>query len=225
MLDGAMDRTYIDRDDAGRQLGEAVRASVHAGDLIVLGLPRGGVPVAAAVATALGAPLDVLVVRKVGVPGQPELAMGAVAAGGVEARVAEVLALLPGAARQFNAVAERERQEVARREHAYRGARPPLELAGRTVVLVDDGLATGATMEAAVRACRAGGAARVVVAVPVGAPDSVARLKLLADAVVCIQQPAGFAAVGQWYRAFDQLEDEDVRKVLAAQDPSRRSAT
>ena len=220
-----MYRTYIDRDDAGRQLDAAVRASVHAGDLIVLGLPRGGVPVAAAVATALGAPLDVLVVRKVGVPGQPELAMGAVAAGGVEARVAEVLALLPGAARQFDAVAERERQEVARRERAYRGTRPPLELAGRTSVLVDDGLATGATMEAAVRACRAGGAARVVVAVPVGAPDSVARVTLLADAVVCLQQPAGFAAVGQWYREFDQLEDEDVRKVLAAHDASRLSAT
>jgi putative phosphoribosyl transferase len=123
---------------------------------------------------------------------------------------------MPGAARQFEAVAERERQEVVRRERAYRGSRPPLELTGRTVVLVDDGLATGATMEAAIRACRAGRAGRVIVAVPAAAPDSVARLEPLADEIVCLQQPAWFAAVGQFYQEFPQLEDDDVRKILAA---------
>jgi putative phosphoribosyl transferase len=183
---------------------------------LVLGLPRGGVPVAAAVAAALGAPLDVLVVRKVGVPGQPELAMGAVAAGGIEARNAEVLAFLPDAARQFERVAAQELAEVARREHAYRGSRPSLELAGRTVVLVDDGIATGSTMEAAVRACRAGGAQRIVVAAPVAAPQSLAALRPLADQVVCPMQPAAFMAVGRWYDSFPQLEDEDVRRCLAA---------
>lgn len=216
-----MRRTFIDRDDAGRQLGAALQRTLKAENLIVLGLPRGGVPVAAAVAAALRAPLDVLVVRKVGAPGQPELAMGAVAAGGVEARVAEVLELLPGAARQFEAIAAREREEVARRERAYRGTRPPVQLAGHTVVLVDDGLATGATMEAAIRACRAGNAARIVVAVPVAAPDSVARLRPFTDELICLQQPAGFAAVGQWYQEFPQLEDDDVRRILGTADDAR----
>jgi putative phosphoribosyl transferase len=211
-----MPRIFANRDEAGRQLGAAVRRAVEDGDVLVLGLPRGGLPVAAGVAAALGAPLDVLVVRKVGVPGQPELAMGAVASGGVEARVAEVLSLMPGAARQFEAIAKREREEVARRERAYRGSRPPLRLAARTVIIVDDGLATGATMEAAIRACRAGGAERIVVAVPVAAPESLARLQSLADEIVCLEQPAWFAAVGQFYQEFPQLEDEEVTRILAA---------
>jgi len=211
-----MQRSYANREEAGRRLGEALRHRATEPPPLVLGLPRGGVPVAAAVAAALGAPLDVLVVRKVGVPGQPELAMGAVAAGGVEARNAEVLGLLPGAARQFESVAARERAEVVRRERAYRGARPPLALTGRTVVLVDDGIATGSTMEAAVRACRAGGAQRIVVAVPVAAPESLAALQPLADEIVCPMRPAAFIAVGRWYDSFPQLEDEDVRRCLAA---------
>lgn len=214
-----MQRAFADRDEAGRRLGAALLARVAQSRPLVLGLPRGGAPVAAAVARALSAPLDVLVVRKVGVPDQPELAMGAVAAGGVEARNAQVLALLPGAARQFEAVAARERAEVARRERVYRGTRPPLELAGRTIVLVDDGIATGSTMEAAVRACRAGGAQRVVVAVPVAAPESLAALEPLADAIVCLMQPAAFVAVGRWYDSFPQLEDEDVCRCLAATQP------
>jgi predicted phosphoribosyltransferase len=212
-----MERAFVDRDDAGRQLGAAVRKALADRDVLVLGLPRGGVPVAAAVAAALGAPLDVIVVRKVGVPGQPELAMGAVASGGTEVRSADVLGFLPGAAQQFAAVAAREREEVARRERVYRGARPPLELKGREVVLVDDGLATGSTMEAAVRACRAAGSARIVVAVPVAPPDTVARLKRLADQIICLETPAGFMAVGQWYDSFPQLEDEEVQEILAAQ--------
>ena len=211
-----MQRAFANREEAGRRLGEALRQQVTELELLVLGLPRGGVPVAAAVAAALAAPLDVLVVRKVGVPSQPELAMGAVAAGGIEARNTEVLDLLPDAARQFERVAAQERAEVERRERAYRDARPPLALAGRAVVLVDDGIATGSTMEAAVRACRAGGARRVVVAVPVAAPESLASLRPLTDGIVCLMHPAAFVAVGRWYDSFPQLEDEDVRRCLAA---------
>jgi len=212
-----MQRAFANREEAGQQLGEALRRSVAPRPTppLVLGLPRGGVPVAAAVAAALGAPLDVLVVRKVGVPGQPELAMGAVAGGGIEARNAQVLELLPDAARQFERVAAQERAEVARRERAYRGARPPLTLAGRCIVLVDDGIATGSTMEAAVRACRASGAQRIVVAAPVAAPEALAALRLLADEVVCLMEPAAFVAVGRWYDSFPQLEDDDVRRCLA----------
>ena len=211
-----MQRAFTNREEAGRRLGEVLRQNATELEPLVLGLPRGGVPVAAAVAAALAAPLDVLVVRKVGVPSQPELAMGAVAAGGIEARNAEVLDLLPEAARQFERVAAEERVEVARRERAYRGARPPLALAGRAVVLVDDGIATGSTMEAAVRACRAGGARHIVVAVPVAAPESLAALRRLSDEIVCLMQPAAFIAVGRWYDSFPQLEDEDVRRSLAA---------
>lgn len=216
MLSPAMRRTFIDRDDAGWQLGVALRPAFHGRELLVLGLPRGGVPVAAAVADALEAQFDVLVVRKVGAPGHAELAMGAVAAGGIEARVPAVLELLPDAARQFAAVAARERDEVARREHAYRGSQAPLQLEGRVVVLVDDGIATGATMEAAILACRQGRAARIVVAVPVAAPQAIARLARLADEVICLQQPPDFAAVGEWYQRFEQLDDDDVRRCLAA---------
>jgi predicted phosphoribosyltransferase len=208
-------RVYSDRAEAGRLLGVAVRERLAAASrAIVLGLPRGGVPVAAEVARALGAPLDVLVVRKVGVPEQPELAMGAVGPGGVIVRNEELLELLPNAAREFQRVAQRERAEVERRERAYRGGRPPLAIAGRTAILVDDGVATGATMRAGVAATRALGAARVVVATPVAASDACALLEAEADEVVCLQVPPDFHAVGAWYEEFPQLDDDEVRALL-----------
>jgi len=208
-------RVYSDRAEAGRLLGAALRKRPTAlTPAIVLGLPRGGVPVAAEVARALGAPLDVLVVRKVGVPEQPELAMGAVGPGGVIVRNEELLELLPHAAREFERVAQRERAEVERRERAYRGGRPPLTLAGRTAILVDDGVATGATMRAGVGATRALGAARVVVATPVAAGDACAMLETEADEVVCLQVPPDFRAVGAWYEEFPQLDDDEVRALL-----------
>lgn len=211
-----MVKPFLDRADAGRRLGAAVRLKVLQAQAVVLGLARGGVPVAAGVADALGVELDVLVVRKVGVPNQPELAMGAVAAGGVEARLPYVMRLVPDAEAQFERVATRERAEIERRERRYRCSRPPLELGGRAVVLVDDGLATGATMQAAVRFCRAGGAERIIVAVPVAAPTSLVAVTALANDVVCLLEPAGFATVGQWYQSFTQLEDDEVRRILAS---------
>lgn len=209
------ERVYPDRAEAGRLLGAAVRDRLGAAaPPVVLGLPRGGVPVAAEVARALGAPLDVLVVRKVGVPDQPELAMGAVGPGGVIVRNEELLELLPYAALEFERVALRERAEVERRERAYRGRRPPLALAGRTAILVDDGVATGATMRAGVAAARALGAAFVVVATPVAASEASALLEAEADELVCLQVPPDFRAVGAWYRDFPQLDDDEVRALL-----------
>jgi predicted phosphoribosyltransferase len=209
-----MDRIYANRAEAGQLLGAAVRKRLGAHPAIVLGLPRGGVPVAAAVAAALGAPLDVLVVRKVGVPAQPELAMGAVAPGGVTIRNEDVLAMLPGARRQFEAVASEERAELVRRERAYRGERPPLALTGRVAILVDDGVATGATLRAAVAAARQLGAARVVVAVPVASREAREMLEAEADDVICLQTPQFFVAVGGWYADFPQLSDAEVRELL-----------
>jgi len=211
-----MDRIYANRTEAGRLLGKAVRARIGQEPAVVLGLPRGGVPVAVEVAAALGTAADVLVVRKVGVPSQPELAMGAVGPGGVTVRNEDVLAMLPGAASRFEAVAARERAEVARRERAFRGTRPPLALAGRSAVLVDDGVATGATLRAAIAAARALGAARVVVAVPVASAEAVAMLEAEADEVICLEQPAFFMAVGQWYAEFAQVSDEAVRELLSS---------
>ncbi|HXQ64552.1 MAG TPA: phosphoribosyltransferase family protein [Steroidobacteraceae bacterium] len=209
-----MDRVYANRAEAGQLLGAAVRKRLRAQPAIVLGLPRGGVPVAAPVAAALGAPLDVLIVRKVGVPMQPELAMGAVAPGGVTIRNEDVLAMLPDAARQFGAVAAVERAELVRRERAYRGDRPPLDLTGRAAVLVDDGVATGATLRAAVAAARQLGAARVVVAVPVASREARQMLEDEADEVVCLQVPQSFVSVGGWYADFPQLSDTQVRELL-----------
>jgi putative phosphoribosyl transferase len=211
-----MDRMYANRTEAGRLLGKAVLERLGQEPAVVLGLPRGGVPVAAGVARALGCGLDLLVVRKVGVPSQPELAMGAVGPGGVTVRNADVLGMLPQAARQFETVAAQERAEVERRERAYRGKRAPLTLTGLTAVLVDDGVATGATLRAAIAAARALGAARVVVAVPVASAEAVRMLAALADEVICLEQPAFFMAVGQWYADFTQVSDEEVRELLAA---------
>jgi putative phosphoribosyl transferase len=213
--DSQMDRVYRDRAEAGQLLGAAVKAHVGSAPALVLGLPRGGVPVAVAVADALGAPVDILVVRKVGVPMQPELAMGAVARGGVTVRNEDVLAELPQAAAQFDAVARKERAEVTRRELAYRGARPPLALHDLSAVLVDDGVATGATLRAAIAAARQLGAARVVVAVPVASIQALRMLQAEADDVVCLEAPSRFMAVGQWYLDFPQVTDDEVRELLS----------
>ena len=203
---------FADRAEAGRALGQAVAGRFP--DAVVLGLPRGGVPVAAEVAASLRAPLDVFVVRKLGAPGQPELAIGAIGTGGVRVLNDSVLRRLGVTAQQLEQVAEREQAELERRERTYRGSRPPTELGGRTVVLVDDGLATGATMRAAVAAARLHGPAAVVVAVPVGAADSCAALRREADDVVCLHVPEPFHAVGAHYDDFGQTGDDEVRRLL-----------
>lgn len=205
---------FPDRTAAGRALGAAVRERWTGPVPVVLGLPRGGVPVAAEVAVALDAPLDVLVVRKLGMPGHPELALGAIASGGIQVLNPEVLRLHGLDEAVVERVAARERRELERREEAFRGARPHLELASRPVVLVDDGLATGATARAAVDAVRTTSPSRVVVAVPVGAPDAVALLQEVADEVVCLHAPRNFGAVGVYYRDFTQTTDAQVQQLL-----------
>lgn len=197
---------FTDRDEAGRQLAQAL--AHHRGrDVVVLGLPRGGVPVAFEVAMALHAPLDVIVVRKLGLPGHEELAMGAVGEGGVLVTNSDVLAQGRVSASALAAAEAREREEVLRRARRFRGSTPPQPLDGRVVIIVDDGLATGATARAACLVARARGAAEVVLAVPVGAADTVAELGGVADEVVCLSTPEPFWAVGQGYRNFDQVND------------------
>lgn len=205
---------FHDRTDAGRQL--AARLGKYAGrpDVVVLALPRGGVPVAFEVASALGAPLDVLVVRKLGVPGQEELAMGAIASGGTRAMNDDVLRTLVIDAATIERVAARARAELERREHAYRGDRELVAVEGRTVILVDDGIATGATVRAAVRALRQRHPARVVIATPVAAPESIALLRPEADEIVCLATPYPMLAIGIWYRDFGQTTDEEVVRLL-----------
>lgn len=210
---------YRDRNEAGDDVGSALGHLAGRTDAIVLGLPRGGVPVAARVAQALGAALDVLIVRKLGSPGQEELAMGAIASGGVRVLNEDVVQSLGITARQIEAAAERELREVERRERAYRGHRPRPPLERRCVVLVDDGLATGSTMEAAVQAVRKLAPARVVVAVPVAPPDTVRRLRRVADEVVCPHTPEPFFSIGQWYVDFHQVTDAEVEALLAAAGP------
>lgn len=209
-----MERPFTDRREAGRLLGEALARFKGAGTT-VLGLPRGGIPVAFEIALALNAPLGVFVVRKLGVPGHRELAMGAIASGGTRVLnddVVEALGITPAA---IDAVVDQELEELARRERLYAvESLPPLE--GRTVILVDDGLATGATMRAAVLAVRQHEPASVVVAVPVGAPSTCEALRCDADTIVCLRTPEPFTAVGLWYRHFDQTSDEEVRALLDA---------
>lgn len=205
---------YADRRAGGRALAQALRHLRGRAGLLVLALPRGGVPVAYEVAQDLDAPLDVLVVRKLGHPGQPEYAIGAIATGGVRITNAEAVhGLQPHAIEQ---VAAAERIELERRERAYRGDVPPLALHDRVLVLVDDGLATGSTMRAAVRAVRQQQPSLICVAVPVGAADSCASLEAEADEVVCPARPVPFQAVGRWYRDFPQTDDDEVRRLLAA---------
>ncbi len=206
---------FQDRIDAGRRLARALAHYAGRRDVTVLGLPRGGVPVAAEVARALRADLDVFVVRKLGVPGQEELAMGAIASGGVRVLNESVVDALHIDSASLERVAAQERRELERREQAYRGDRPPLDVRGRVAILVDDGLATGSTMRAAVAAMKRLGPARVVVAVPVGASESVELLRREADEVVCPEIPEPFYGVGQWYDDFAQTSDEEVRALLA----------
>ena len=215
-----MARRFRDRTEAGRALAQGLRA-LPARELVVLALPRGGVPVAAEVAAALGAPLDVFAVRKIGVPGQEELAMGAVASGGVVVVETDVLESVGVPRERFDAAAAGALASLRAREEAWRGAEPPLPLEGMTAVLVDDGLATGASMRAAIRAARTRGAACVVVAVPVAPPDTCEALRAEADQVVCLETPDPFLAVGYWYEDFGQVSDDDVRRLL---DVARRGA-
>ena len=204
---------FKDRHDAGRVLAKALDAWRGRQDVQVLALPRGGVPVAWEVAQALGAPLDVLVVRKLGLPGHEEFAMGAIASGGV--RVMEELShAWPVSEEAVEAVVAREQAELVRREQLYRSGRPPLELAGRVLIIVDDGLATGATMRAAVMAARAGKPERIIVAIPVASSDAVQSVGAVADEVVCVFTPEHFRAVGLWYQDFAQTSDEEVRQLL-----------
>ncbi|WJW76565.1 phosphoribosyltransferase [Thiohalobacter sp. IOR34] len=213
-----------DRRAAGQALAEALQGYRGRKDLIVLALPRGGVPVAAEIADALQAPLDLMLVRKLGVPGYPELAMGAIASGGVQVMNDSVLRGSGIGPEAIQAVVEAERRELVRRERAYRGDRPWPKLEGRCVILVDDGLATGATMRAAVDAVHVQRPARIVVAVPVAPPDTVRMLQRKVDEVVCLFQPEPFMAIGQWYVDFSQVSDSEVEALLAERWGSRASA-
>ena len=205
---------FRDRREAGQQLAARLAPFARRDDIVVLALPRGGVPVAFEVARALQAPLDLFLVRKLGAPGHPELAIGALASGGVRVLNHDVLAELQIPRAAIEQVAARELLELERREKAYHVDGPTLDLRGKTVIVVDDGLATGSTMEAAVSALRAHQPAKVVVAVPVGAADSCCRLRAFADETICPQTPEPFNAVGQWYQMFEQTTDAEVVTLL-----------
>jgi putative phosphoribosyl transferase len=206
--------TYRDRADAGRALSDRLTALVGEPDVVVLGLVRGGVPVARVVAERLGAPLDVLVVRKLGMPWAREVAFGALGTGGVQVLNDAVASRL--SSDDIAEVSQREQAELERRERLYRGGRPPLDLTGRTAVIVDDGLATGATARAAVEVTRQLGADRVVVAVPVGAQEAYELLAAEADQVICAQRPPDFGAVSVYYDDFHEVSDEEVTEALTA---------
>ena len=217
-----MSARFRDRREAGRFLARELAAYANRPDVIVLALPRGGVPVGYEIAQALHAPLDVFLVRKLGVPGHEEYAMGAIASGGVSVLNEEVVQRLGISPYQIETLAAREQRELERRERAYRGERPPPEVSGRTVILVDDGLATGASMQAAVLALRRLQPARIVVAVPVAAPETCEQLREIADEVVCATTPEPFYAVGLWYEDFSQTSDEEVRALLAQAEEARK---
>ena len=211
---------FNDRRDAGRVLASRLQKYAGRNDVIVLALPRGGVPVAYEVASALDAPLDVFLVRKLGTPGHRELAMGAIASGGVRVLNDDVVRWygIPDAA--IETVAREEAAELVRRERAYRDDRPAPDLTDRVVILVDDGLATGSTMRAAARAVRARHPSRVVIAVPVGAPQTCSEVAAAADELICARMPEPFSAVGQWYLNFDQTDDDEVRGLLQKSIPA-----
>jgi putative phosphoribosyl transferase len=219
-------RIFNDRREAGRLLADALDRYRGRDDVLVLALPRGGLPVAFEVARSLGAPLDVLIVRKLGTPGQPELAMGAVASGGVRVLNDEVVSMLHIDEAAIQRVAEREEQELKRRELAYRGNHGLPDMRGLIVILVDDGLATGSTMRAGIRALRQLGPGKIVIAVPHGPPDTCETVRAEADELVCLEMPDPYLAVGCWYRSFPQLEDDEVRAYLQkARETMERNAT
>lgn len=209
-----MNPLFQDRRDAGRKL--AAKLADYAGhrDVVVLALPRGGVPVAFEVAIALGAPLDIFLVRKLGVPGHEELALGAIASGGVRVLNEEVVQSLAISPALIDEVAQREQLELERREQLYRAGRPRLDLRDKRLILVDDGLATGATMAAAVKGARAHGAAQIIIAVPTAAPETCKAFEHLVDATICAETPQPFWGVGMWYADFSQTSDEEVRTLL-----------
>jgi predicted phosphoribosyltransferase len=210
---------FVDRTDAGRRLATRLMRYARRSDVLVLGLPRGGVPVAAEVARALDVRLDVYIVRKLGVPGHRELAMGAIAPGGVRVLNREVIDYLGLGAEVLDAVTAEETAELARRDRQYRAQRPFPDVKDQTVILVDDGLATGSTMRAAIAAIKQIEPSRVVVAVPVAPPSTVDEIGREVDEVVCLQTPDGFSAVGQWYHDFSQTTDDEVRQLLAEAAP------
>ncbi len=216
--DRSFPRTYADRAAAGAELARALEQRKLPPPMIVLGLPRGGVAVAEPVARALHVPLDVLVVRKIGMPGQPELAIGAIAAGGVVVHEDGALVRAFGSRQRENEAFERvlaqERHELERREAVYRAGRAPLDLKGKTAVIVDDGLATGSTMVAAVRAARKAGAPTIVVAAPVASSEAVERLGTEADDIVVLTVPEALFSIGEWYDRFEQLTDAEVSRLL-----------
>ncbi len=209
---------FPNRREAGKALSRSLSAYFGRPDVLVLALPRGGVPVGYEIAAALHVPLDVFTVRKLGVPGQQELAMGAVASGGIALIDARLIQALRISDEDISAVVERETAELHRREETYRAGRPPLDVRGKTVLLVDDGIATGASMRAAIEALRSEQPKAIVVAVPVGAPDTCLHLRRVADDVVCALMPDDLVAVGAHYEDFQQIDDDEVRELLAEED-------
>ena len=215
---------FADRVEAGRELAAGLREYAGRDDVVVLALPRGGIPVAFEVARELGAPLDVILVRKLGLPEQPELAMGAIASGGVRVLNDEVVRATAVSPEEIEEVAAREGEELARRERLYRGERPPPAIEGKVAILVDDGLATGSTMLAAIGALRRQRPARIVVAAPIAPPETCEELRREADDVVCVRTPEPFLAIGAWYERFPQVSDDEIRNLLARADGQRPAA-
>lgn len=206
---------FTNRTHAGKELAKALTAYIDYPDSIVLALPRGGVPIAFEIAKVLHAPLDVFIVRKLGAPGQPELAMGAIASGGLRVMNDDILGMLRVSEATITATVAEEQQELERRERLYRGDRPPVKIAGKTVIVVDDGVATGATMRAAIRALKAQQPVRLIVAIPTAAVDTCNVLRQEVDDVVCLATPEPYIAVGRWYRDFAQTSDAEVQALLA----------
>lgn len=209
-----MNTLFSDRADAGKRLAEALEKYRDRDDLLVLALPRGGVPVAAEVARRLDAEIDLMVVRKLGTPGQEELAMGAIASGGKRILNRDVIRMANVSDSDLEEVTKREQAELERREKTYRGDRPWPDVGGCSVIIVDDGLATGATMKAAAEAVRSYEPGELVIAVPVAPPDTVDELRSMADELVCLETPSSFGGIGQWYQDFGQTSDDEVRDLI-----------